>query len=68
VVLCLRLGGGAGAGSLAFFIPLCWITVLLLMASSLGAMAYFIRRTRSDTLMGRAVPTFHGDSVETTSS
>ena len=68
VVLCLRLGGGAGAGSLAFFIPLCWIAVLLLMASSLGAMAYFIRRTRSDTLMGRAVPTVRGDSVETTSS
>jgi hypothetical protein len=48
VVLCLRLGGGAGAGSLAFFIPLCWIAVLLLMASSLGAIASFIRCTKAD--------------------
>jgi hypothetical protein len=48
VVLCLRLGGGAGAGSLAFFIPLCWIAVVLLMASSLGAIASFIRRTKAD--------------------
>lgn len=66
-VLCLRLFGTGGAGSLAFFIPLCWCAVAVLMVSLVWAMAYFAFRTRADTLMGRAVPTVRGDSVETTS-
>jgi len=49
VVLGLRISGvGAAENHLGFFITLCWIAVLLLMASSLGAMAYFIRRTKAD--------------------
>jgi hypothetical protein len=68
VVLCLRLFGvGAVGNHLGFFITLCWIAVVVLTGSLVWAMAYFIRRTRSDTPKGRAVPTVHGDSVETTS-
>ena len=66
-VLCLRLFGTGGAGSLGFFIPLCWAAVVVLMISLVWAMAYFIRRTSSVASIGGAVMTAHGDSAGTTS-
>jgi len=67
VVLCLRLGGGGGAGSLAFFIPLCWAAVVVLMIFLGWAMAYFVSRTRADAPIARGLTAFGGDSAGTTS-
>ena len=67
VVLCLRLGGGGAAGSLAFFIPLCWAAVVVLMISLGWAMAYFVSRTRADAPIARGLTAFGGDSAGTTS-
>jgi len=66
-VLCLRLSGGGGAGSIAFFFPLCWIAVAVLMVALVWAMVCFLRRTGPDTLVQGAVPPVHHDSGETTS-
>jgi membrane protein implicated in regulation of membrane protease activity len=66
-VLCLRLFGTGGAGSLAFFIPLCWCAVAVLMVSLVWAMAYFVFRTRADAPSNGDMTAIDGDSVETTS-
>ena len=66
-VLCLRLFGTGGAGSLAFFIPLCWCAVAVLMVSLVWAMIYFVLQTRADASSDRAVTAIDGDFVETTS-
>lgn len=66
-VLCLRLFGTGGAGSLAFFIPLCWCAVAVLMVSLVWAMIYFVLQTRADASSDRAVAAIDGDFVETTS-
>lgn len=66
-VLCLRLFGTGGAGSLAFFIPLCWCAVAVLMVSLVWAMIYFVYRTRADDPSDRGMTAIDGGSVETAS-
>ena len=66
-VLGLRLFGREGAGSLAFFIPLCWCAVGVLMVSLVWAMIYFVFWTRADAPSDRGMTAIDGGSVETAS-
>lgn len=66
-VLCLRLFGSGGTGSLAFFIPLCWCAVAVLMVSLVWVMIYFVYRTRADDPSDRGMTAIDGGSVETAS-
>lgn len=47
-VLCLRFSGIGGVGSLAVFVPLCWVAVVVMMIALIWAVADFVRRTAPD--------------------